>query len=126
MDNSLPAMKEYPFLGDGDDTAPKLPPALAERPLRVSFLPMGGCAHFCSFCADNAGKRVRMHPFGMIRRSLEDLPFRLESAALYNACDGFAYRWEERGRRYDVTHLAELFRRMGCRKIGRASCRERV
>ncbi len=90
---------------------------MTERPLRVSFLPMRGCYHSCSFCADNSGKKIEVYPFAIIRHCLEELPFRLESAALYNACDGLAYLYEDRGRRYDVRHLAGLFRRNGCRVL---------
>jgi hypothetical protein len=94
-----------------------LPGVLEKIPLRVSFLPMSGCAHSCSFCADNSGKTVRMHPFDRVRRSLGEMPLRLESAALYNACDALTYRWHEGQRKYDITHLARLFRDKGCGTI---------
>ena len=94
-----------------------LPGVLEKIPLRVSFLPMSGCAHSCSFCADNSGKTVRMHPFDKIRRSIEAMPLQLESAALYNACDALTYRWHEGRQKYDITHLARLFRDKGCSTI---------
>ncbi|MBP7584092.1 MAG: hypothetical protein KBA61_08680 [Spirochaetes bacterium] len=94
-----------------------LPDILADIPLRVSFLPMSGCAHFCSFCADNAGRRMRPYPFGMIDASVRSMNIRPESVALYNSCDGLAYLWKQGSELYTVNHLERLFRLAGAKEI---------
>ncbi|HPA71458.1 MAG TPA: hypothetical protein PKY31_04260 [Spirochaetota bacterium] len=94
-----------------------LPDILSDIPLRVSFLPMSGCAHFCSFCADNAGRRMRPYPFGMIDASVRSMGIRPESVALYNSCDGLAYHWKQGSELYTVNHIARLFTRAGAKEI---------
>ncbi len=93
------------------------PDILTRLPLRVSFLPMSGCEHFCSFCADNAGKRARPYSFDMIRSSVKRMNLRPESVALYNSCDGLTYRWDGSGGMHTVNHLVQLFLSSGTRSI---------
>lgn len=95
----------------------KLPDQLATIPLRVSFLPMSGCAHFCSFCADNAGRRMRPFPFDLIRSSVRSMNILPGSVALYNACDGLNYLWKDGRNLYTVNHLSRLFLKIGAREI---------
>lgn len=96
---------------------PQLPSSLARIPLRVSFVPSWGCVHFCSFCADNSGKRVAHFPFEIIKKSILSYSFPLKSVALYNACDAMAYRWQEGKRMYTVLEIIELFKKKGCREL---------
>lgn len=91
-----------------------LPSLLVDIPLRVSFVPMHGCVHFCSFCADNSGKKVQPFPFESIKKTIQSYPFPLKSAALYNACDALAYRWREKKRFRTILDIIDLFKKRGC------------
>lgn len=96
---------------------PYLPPLLAEIPLRVSFVPMRGCVHFCSFCADNSGIKVQPFSIEAVKKTILSYPYPLKSAALYNACDALAYRWQAGKRLYTVLDIIESFKKRGCREL---------
>ncbi len=96
---------------------PNLPSLLADIPLRVSFVPMRGCVHFCSFCADNSGKRVDFFPYDAIRKSICEFPFPLRRVALYNSCDALAYRWHTAKKLYTIVDIALLFKQKGCNEL---------
>lgn len=96
---------------------PHLPSLLAETPLRVSFVPMRGCVHFCSFCADNSGKRVLAYPFEIIRKTILSYPFPLKSVALYNACDALAYRWQSGKKIRTLLDIIDLFKKKNCHEF---------
>ncbi len=85
--------------------------------MNISFLPMEGCVNFCSFCAENAGRKTVQHPFPLVKRAVGTMPWRVENAALYNASDGLNYRWKENGRVYTIADVADLFIETGARRI---------
>ncbi len=94
-----------------------LPSLLADIPLRVSFVPMRGCVHFCSFCADNSGKRVLAYPFEVIKKTIFTYPFPLKSVALYNACDALSYRWHSGKKVHTLLDIIDLFKKKNCHEF---------
>ncbi len=90
---------------------------LGRIPLNASFLPLEGCVNFCSFCAENAGKKVTQYPFSDVRDTVETMPWEINNVALYNASDGLNYRWRDNGRIFTIADVAGLFLKKGVRRI---------
>lgn len=91
-----------------------LPDALSHIPINISFVPIHGCVHFCSFCAENSGKKIEIVPFNQIRTSILSYPYAFNRVALYNACDSLMYRWRSGKKVYTILDIVELFKQKGC------------
>ncbi|MFC1670276.1 hypothetical protein ACFL20_07765 [Spirochaetota bacterium] len=90
---------------------------LRNNPIRASFLSYEGCINQCSICAEGAGKYIEYYPFEIIRDSIENMDYYIEEAALYNSNDGLRYKFRDRYKKFNISHICSLLLNRGTSRV---------